>query len=259
MNETIQKLLELINNNLSFNEISDILNLNRDELYQYINIINSDGYNLTRKYYYDGNIKYKLNQELVNDDKVAIITSHDLRKIKFLIISIVILIITYYLAFNVKFFYEILGNRIEILFSFINSFILEFSNSLNFLKVLAYFLEVTTAVKITDNIYLISFLLSFGGVCVWFQIMSIAKNFKINYLKFIFFRILQGALSVFFTKLLVTLFKISTQTFSNNIEFGYKNIYSTPTLTISLIVMILVFMVSIVSKKYAGKIIEDMI
>lgn len=61
MNETIQKLLELINNNLSFNEISDILNLNRDELYQYINIINSDGYNLTRKYYCDGNIKYKLN------------------------------------------------------------------------------------------------------------------------------------------------------------------------------------------------------
>ena len=84
MNGTMQKLLELINDNLSFNEISDILKLNRDELYQYINIINSDGYNLTRKYYYDGNIKYKLNQELVNDDKVAIITPHDLKKIEFL-------------------------------------------------------------------------------------------------------------------------------------------------------------------------------
>jgi len=87
MNETIQKLLELIDDNRSFNEISNILNLNRDELYQYINLINNEGYNLTRKYYYDGNIKYKLNREQVNDNKVAIITPHDLRKLEFLIIS----------------------------------------------------------------------------------------------------------------------------------------------------------------------------
>ena len=87
MSEIIQKLLELINNNLSFNEIGDILNLNRDELYQYINVISNSGYNLTRKYYYDGNVKYKLNHEQVNDDKIAVITPHDLRKIEFLIIS----------------------------------------------------------------------------------------------------------------------------------------------------------------------------
>jgi len=87
MNETIRKILELIDNGLSFNEISDILNLNCDELYRHIMMIINEGYNLTRKYYYDGNIKYKLNREQVNDDKIAIITPHDLRKIEFLIIS----------------------------------------------------------------------------------------------------------------------------------------------------------------------------
>lgn len=40
--------------------------------------------------------------------------------IKFIFISVCILIITYYLIFNIEFFYEILGKRIEILISFIS-------------------------------------------------------------------------------------------------------------------------------------------
>lgn len=87
MNNNTQRILELIQNNLTINEISEILGLSHKQLYHYLVMLNNMGYGLVRKYYYDGNIKYNLNQEFDTNDEISIITPHDLNRIEFLVIS----------------------------------------------------------------------------------------------------------------------------------------------------------------------------
>ena len=86
-----------------------------------------------------------------------------------------------------------------ILFSTFNSYIDYFSKRFYALEFISLILEITTAVTKTNNIYLISFLLGFGGISIWCQIISVAQKIKINYLCFASSRIAHGFLSFLFT------------------------------------------------------------
>lgn len=146
-----------------------------------------------------------------------------------------------------------------ILFSAINTYLTDFSKTVPFLKWILYFTEVTNGISNTNNILLISFILGFGGICVWCQVISAAKLVKINYALFILFRILQGGFSSAFTYILLKICNISIETFSNNKAFSLNLLYSTPALSISMLIMCIVFLISLRTKKYNAKILEDVL
>jgi len=146
-----------------------------------------------------------------------------------------------------------------ILFSSVNSYIEYFSNSFKFFHLISLFTEVTNAVTLTNNIYLIAFLLGFAGLSIWCQILAVGNKIKINFLIFVLFRILHGFLSAVFTYLIIRFCGITVPAVSNGKAFNFTLLYSTPALAISMLIMGMVFVISVTTKKYAGKITENMI
>ncbi len=146
-----------------------------------------------------------------------------------------------------------------ILFSVILNYINFYSKKFAFLKNIGFLLEVTNAVAQTKNVIFISFLLGFGGICVWFQVFSMARKFKINYGLFVLFRFLQGILSSGFTFSLLKIFKITAPTFSNGINTFYNFTNSTYSVALSLICMGMIFIISLYTKNYAGNLLEDLV
>lgn len=142
-----------------------------------------------------------------------------------------------------------------ILFSCIGAYI----NPFKYLKYFSFLLEVTNAVTLTNNIYVIAFLLGFSGVCIWFQIFSVGNRLKISILPFVFFRFLHAIFSVALTYVLLKAFKVTIPSISNNITFENKFLYSTPAVTLSMLAMCIVLIISLTQKKYTGKILEDMV
>lgn len=146
-----------------------------------------------------------------------------------------------------------------ILFSAISAYLTCFSAQFPLLRHVIYITEVTNGITHTNNILLISFLLGFGGICVWCQIISAAKNTKINFLIFVLFRVLHGTISTIFTHLLLKATHTALSVFSNNKVFYQSFIYSTPSLSISMLAMVIIFLISLNTKKYTGKILEDIV
>lgn len=146
-----------------------------------------------------------------------------------------------------------------ILFSFINGYISYCAQKFAFLKSVTLLTEVTNAVSQTDNVLSIAFLLGFSGFGIWFQILSIVRVFKINILEFALFRIFHGATSTALMFVILKIFCVSVSTFSNGKSFDVTYIYSTPVLSICMLLMCIVFIISLQSKKYAGKITEDIV
>lgn len=144
-----------------------------------------------------------------------------------------------------------------IFFSVIVAFIRCFALALPFLTPLIYLTEITAGLKATRNAYLISFLLGFGGFCIWCQIFSLAKNFRINFLAFAFFRILHGFLSTVITLVLIKVFGVTIPVFSNGENFlSGLNTGGVP-LSISLLTMVIIFIISVTNKKGNIKILEE--
>ncbi len=117
--------------------------------------------------------------------------------------------------------------------------------------------EVTGAVLNYKNIYLLTFLLSFCGLCVYMQIASIVK-FKFNFLKVVLFRILHGVIAVIFLKTLLFVFKIKTAVFNNigdSIELKLPNNY---TYAIAVIFALICLLLSL-NRKSSGNLPKDLI
>ena len=146
-----------------------------------------------------------------------------------------------------------------ILFSVVNGYLNYFAENVAAVKTVGLILEITNAVTLTNNVYVISFLLGFGGISVWCQVLSVAGKIKINFLKFLIFRILHGALSACITAVLLRLFPVNVLVFSNVKTTLLSYFYSTAAVGISLVCMGMVFVISVTSKKYVGKITEDMV
>ena len=146
-----------------------------------------------------------------------------------------------------------------VVFSVILSYINIYSLKFPILKNFGYLLEVTNAVTQNKNVLLISFLLGFSGICVWFQAIAQVKSFKINYLLFIIFRLLHGFLSCGITFLFLKIFKINTPTLSNGIDAFYNFSNSSVSVALSLIIMGIIFIISLYSKNFAGNLLEDLV
>ncbi len=146
-----------------------------------------------------------------------------------------------------------------VIFSVINSYLGLISKRFSFMKILILLNEVTFSARSANNIYFLSFILSFAGFCIWLQIFSLCSNFKIDYLKFALFRILHGIISVAFTKLFITIFKIPLKTISN-----LQVAYLSPTeksamFSLCLVVCAIVFIISLYSKLYVCKLSDNVI
>lgn len=146
-----------------------------------------------------------------------------------------------------------------ILFSFINGYISHFAQKLTFLKHVALLTEVTSAVAQTDNLFIIAFLLGFSGFSIWFQVLSLVSEFKINIWEFCLFRVLHGVISIALLFAILKALGMSVPTFSNGKSFSVTYIYSTPVLSVCMLLMCIVFFISVQGKKYAGKITEDIV
>ena len=138
-----------------------------------------------------------------------------------------------------------------ILFSSVNGYLKPMINKSVIIKPLICLLEITNSVTLTNNVFIISGMLGLGGICVWFQIFSVGNKIGIKPLKFILFRIIHGALSVLITKIVLIITKIKVPTVTNNIST--KIFYSTPCISVSVLVMTVIFIISISTKKYLEK------
>ena len=110
-------------------------------------------------------------------------------------------------------------------------------------------MEVTKSCKMISSYgvfpSLLSFATSWGGLCVHFQVFSIMKNLKINYLKFFAFRFLNACLSSFLTFILIKI---------QNISFDFRKIEVPQTSThvfgsVALVVFCLIFLLDLKLKK----------
>lgn len=146
-----------------------------------------------------------------------------------------------------------------ILFSVINSYLIIFLKDIPILNNVFYFTEITSGITFTKNVVFISFLLGFSGMSIWCQIFSILKNAKPDLKLFILGRILHGSFSSIITLIIINIFKIKINVFSNSLIKQNMISYNDITLSISLIIMIIVLLIYIYSKNYSRKIIDDMI
>ena len=62
---------------------------------------------------------------------------------------------------------------------------------------------------VAKNVIFLSFLTGFSGFCVHFQVLSVAKKIKINYLKFCTARIINGGLTAVIAFFITNVFKIT--------------------------------------------------
>ncbi len=139
------------------------------------------------------------------------------------------------------------------------SFVLLFSGIIKFInnETIIGFLEITSCVIKIKNIYLVSFLLGFSGLCIILQVISIGKKFINNPIRIIATRIIHGGLSVLYLKILFLIFSIEIQTISNNIHFNFRNVTENTVGSLFLIFLAVIFIYSLESKKYSGKLIKD--
>lgn len=146
-----------------------------------------------------------------------------------------------------------------IFFSVINSFIEYFSSNMTILKYVAYLTEITYALANEKNVLIISFLLGFSGISICCQVLSLTKNININTKKFIMGRIIHALLSSLLTLFFISIFKVKTTTFSNNVSINKNVFYSDAFLFLSMIIMLIVLLIFIYSKNNSGKLLKDMV
>ena len=146
-----------------------------------------------------------------------------------------------------------------ILFSVINAYLNALSVRFSFLKILSMLCEVTTSVSNIRNIYLISFLLGFSGLAVWFQVLACSKDCEVNLPLFALSRILHGILSIMNLYTILKVFKLEVNTISNtqfeNISYKINNL----SIVFSLSIMVIMLIISLNGKNHSRKILDDVI
>lgn len=138
-----------------------------------------------------------------------------------------------------------------VLFCVINSVLEKFAEKVKFLNFLVYLNEVSCSVFKFKNIYAVSFILGFGGICVIMQIIAVSGDMKFNVLKFLIFRILNGLLLLFYSSVLIKVFKckISTAFLKNTIIIKTNSLKTVLVLS----AVVILFLISVQSKKIIGK------
>lgn len=146
-----------------------------------------------------------------------------------------------------------------IFFSSINNNISMLLNNTKFMEVIFGSIEVTNGVFMVDNIYFIAFILGFSGISIWCQIITLTQDCGINYFLFIFSRILHGILNFLFFNAFVHIFDITVTTISNGKSISFSGNQGNFELSISIIVLIIFFIISVENKKRGRKVMDDLI
>lgn len=146
-----------------------------------------------------------------------------------------------------------------VLFSSINAYVDYFLDDMSIMKYVSYFTEVTSSVVKSNNLHFSTFLFGFSGLSIWCQIFAMSSQFKVDIKSFFVGRFLHGAISVMIMNVLIRLFKTSISTFSNQEFVFYSFLNSNIILIFTMFLMIITFLISIKSKKYSGKFIDDVI
>ena len=124
---------------------------------------------------------------------------------------------------------------------------------------ITYPLEVSNTALNNKNIYLLAFIIGFGGICVIFQIISISSHFYKKIGRLFIVRIIHGVLAVFNTAVIIKIFKITVPTISNT----YNSILRFNTLNTKLSVILtflaLLLLISVSYKKYSGVFKKDIL
>ena len=143
-----------------------------------------------------------------------------------------------------------------IFFSAIGEYISSYATRFPWLEYAAAPLEVTNAVAHTRSLPLTAFLLGFAGISIWCQILSVGKSIKINFPLFLLARIFHGLLSVFFLRLILKIFKITVKT---AVAINFSPTYGSAALSLSMLIMVLIFIISVYTKKSTGKLLDDIV
>lgn len=123
-------------------------------------------------------------------------------------------------------------------------------------KIFIYLTEITGAVTNTKNVYLVCALLSYGGLCVFMQILSLADNLKINFLKYIKIRIISCIISILLLKILFLIFPQNLNTYTNLDSPAILSINSEKACLITLIVTLITLLFSL-KRSSTGKFLND--
>lgn len=121
-----------------------------------------------------------------------------------------------------------------------------------------YIFEVTGAVYKSNNIYISCAILSWGGICVIIQIISVCENIKIKFFPLIFTRVICAYISCLFLKLSFIVLPYSKTAISNLHNNPEPVMVNNFTFAIILLFSLVVFLFSI-SKRASGKFFNDII
>ena len=123
--------------------------------------------------------------------------------------------------------------------------------------ILPIILEVTGACnKICGGglpLWVMSFAVGFGGMCVHLQIFDILRNLKINKIRFIAFRFVNAVISSVVTYIVCIFYTPVSDTFSNYENSSVVLTYGTVAGTIALIFMSIIFLLSLKKPHFSSK------
>ncbi len=125
-----------------------------------------------------------------------------------------------------------------------------------FSKYFLYIFEVTGAVYNSDNIYITNAVLSWGGICVIFQVLSVANNLHSRALSIILSRIISVAISSSLLKLSFVIFPYVSPVISNTYVIPEPTIVDDIPFLVVFMLSLLVFLFSI-SSRSTGKFLKD--
>ena len=115
--------------------------------------------------------------------------------------------------------------------------------------ILPIMLEVTGACKKICNaglpLWVVSFAVGFGGMCVHLQIFDILRNIKISKIRFILFRFVNAVISSVITYIICIFYNPVTYTFSTSENSSFALTYGSVAGTFALIFMSIIFLLSL--------------
>lgn len=123
--------------------------------------------------------------------------------------------------------------------------------------ILPIILEVTGACsKICGGglpLWVMSFAVGFGGMCVHLQILDILRNIKINKTRFILFRFVNAAISAVITYIICIFYNPVSDTFATSENSSFALTYGTVAGTVALIFMSIFFLLSLEKPHFSFK------
>lgn len=123
--------------------------------------------------------------------------------------------------------------------------------------ILSVILEVTGACsKICDGglpLWVMSFAVGFGGMCVHLQIFDILRNIKINKIRFILFRFVNAVISAVITYIICIFYNPVSETFATSENSSFALTYGSVVGTFALIFMSIIFLLSLEKPHFSFK------